>query len=115
METKSDYTYHGEEGTLEWFLRRNFGLKGAYYSAEFQAVVDKIENANTEEEREALSGEWYDAPDWEPSKNYSPEAWEAWERALNMVDDLVTMGLIDEDGADSPAWNIRHGFCDNAG
>lgn len=114
METKSDYTYHGEEGTLEWFLRRNFGLKGAYYSAEFQAVVDKIENANTEEEREAISGEWYDAPDWEPSKDYSPEAWDAWRRARNMVDDLVKMGAISDDGSNSPASCITCAFCDNA-
>ena len=109
------YAYHGEEGSLEWFLRRNFGLVGPYYSAEFQAVVDRIESANTEEEREAISNEWYDSPEWEPSKNYSTEAWDAWERALKMVDDLVTMGLISEDGMDAPANQIRDGFCDNAG
>ena len=108
------YTYHGEEGSLEWFLRRNFGLKGEYYSPEFQAVVDRIESANTEEEREAIADAWYAAPDWEPSKNYSKEAWDAWQRALNMVDDLVKMGAISDDGIDSPASCISCAFCDNA-
>lgn len=116
METKENYKYtnHGEEGTLEWFLRRNFGLKGEFYSDEFRAVVEKIENANTKEEGDAIADKWYDAPDWEPSKNYSPEAWDAWQRALNMVDDLVKMGAISDDGIDSPASCITCAFCDNA-
>lgn len=113
MENKN-VAYHGEEGSLEWFLRRNFGLVGPYHSAEFQAVVDRIESANTEEEREAISNEWYDSPEWEPSKNYSKEAWDAWQRALNMVDDLVKMGAISDDGIDSPASCISCAFCDNA-
>ena len=107
------YTNHGEEGTLEWFLRRNFGLKGAFYSPEFQAVVDKIENTEDKEEREALSEAWHSAPDWEVSKEYTPEAWEAWQRAINMVEDLVKMGAI-TDGIDSPADSIICAFCDNA-
>lgn len=114
METKETYAHHGEEGSLEWFLRRNFGLKGAYYSAEFEAVLAKIEKAKTEKARDAIADKWYDAPDWEPAKNYSPEAMEAWDRALKMVDDLVTMGLISEDGMRAPANRIRDGFCDNS-
>ena len=114
METIEKYANHGEEGTLEWFLRRNFGLTGNYYSAEFEAVLAKIEKAKTEKARDAIADKWYDSPDWEPSKNYSPEAWDAWQRALNMVEDLVKMGAISDDGINSPASCIISAFCDNA-
>ena len=94
------------EKNLEWFLRRNFGLKGEYFSAEYKkanAIEDDDERMEAYDailEKDGLAG------------YYTEEAWEAWQKALNMVDDLVAMGLISEEGMDAPAWAIRHGFCD---
>lgn len=94
------------ENNLEWFLRRNFGLKGEYFS---QAYKD-AEAITDEEERD----EAYEAilEKYGPSGYYTKEAWDAWSRALAMVDDLVAMGLLNDDGIDSPASIIQCGFCD---
>lgn len=112
--TKEEIDTYCERGSLEWFLRRNFGLVGQYYSQEFLAVIDKASSKNSTDEENEVYNEWYDAPDWEPSKNYSKEAWDAWQRALEMVDDLVAMGILDDNGIDSPYSEIIRGFCDNA-
>lgn len=90
---------------LEDFLRRNFGLKGEYFSPEYKAAV-ALED---DDERDAAFEAILDKNG--PEGYYTKEAWAAWERALNMVDDLVSMGIFDDE-PESPAWDIRHGFCD---
>ena len=85
---------------LESFLRRHFGLVGPYHTPEYAAVLEAGE--------EALEAWWNDDNN-EPSKAYSKEAWEAWDRAVAVVDDLESMGIISE----SVAGDIRAGFCDN--
>lgn len=97
----------GDGKNLEWFLRRNFGLKGQYYSDEFEAVIKR----EMEGDDNALD-EWYENEEHEPKDDYTEEAWDAWSRALQMVDDLVAMGLLKDGGMDSPADLIRCGFCD---
>ena len=97
-----------ETKNLEWFLRRNFGLKGEYFS---QAYKD-AEAIEDEEERD----EAYDAilEEKGPEGYYTKEAWDAWQRALSMLDDLVAMGLLDDNGIDSPYCKITCGFCDHS-
>jgi hypothetical protein len=94
------------EKNLEWFLRRNFGLTGEYNSPaykEAEAITDEQRRMDAFDAILEKSG---------PEGYYSKEAWDAWERALKMVDDLVEMGILDDDGSDSPASDIRTGFCD---
>lgn len=93
------------EKNLEWFLRRNFGLKGEYFS---QAYKDAEAITDEEERDEAFGAILENGVD----QCFTEEAWEAWSKALSMLDDLVAMGLLDEDGMDAPAWKIRDGFCD---
>ena len=45
---------------------------------------------------------------------YTKEALDAWDRANKMVDDLVEMNLISDDGMDGPANVIHDGFVDLA-
>ena len=92
--------------TLEDFLRRNFGLKGEYFSSEYKAAMEITDLV----ERNVAFGAIFEKNG--PEGYYTKEAWDAWQRALNMVDDLVSMGILDDDNSDSPAWVIRHGFCD---
>lgn len=94
------------EKNLEWFLRRNFGLKGEYFSDAYKKAMAITD----EEERDKAFDAILEAKG--PEGYYTPEAWDAWSKALAMVDDLVSMGLLDESTFDSPAWNIRHGFFD---
>ena len=70
----------------EKFLRKYFGLKGNFYTDEFQAVVDN------------WSDETYNA--WlkkhanedEMRLRYTDEAWALWDKALQMADDLAEAG-----------------------
>ena len=94
------------EKNLEWFLRRNFGLVGEYYSQEYKnalAIAYEKERDNAFNAILEKSG---------PEGYYTKEAWAAWEKALSMVDDLVAMGILDDENMDSPASIIRCGFCD---
>lgn len=94
-----------ETKNLEWFLRRNFGLKGEYFSKEYKdakAITD-------EEERDEAFGKILDDGF---DKCFTKEAWDAWQKALNMLDDLVAMGLLNGGGIDSPYDTITCGFCD---
>lgn len=93
------------EKNLEWFLRRNFGLNGEYFS---QVYKDAEEITDEEERGEAFDAILEDGVD----KCFTKEAWDAWSKALAMVDDLVAMGLLKDGGIDSPAEEIRCGFCD---
>ena len=94
------------EKNLEWFLRRNFGLKGEYFSQAYkdaEAITDEKERGVAYEailEKDGFSG------------YFTKDAWDAWQRALDMVDDLVAMGLLKDGGMYSPAEDIRCGFCD---
>lgn len=94
------------EKNLEWFLRRNFGLTGEFYSPAYK----KAESITDEDERYAAFDAILDEKG--PEGYYTKEAWDAWDRALKMVDDLVEMGILNDDGIDSPASDIRTGFCD---
>ena len=92
--------------TLEDFLRRNFGLNGEYHSEAYkraEAIEDEAERDDAYKAILEAKG---------PEGYYTEEAWEAWDRALAMVDDLVAMGILADDGIYSPADNIRTGFCD---
>ena len=95
-----------ETKNLEWFLRRNFGLKGDYYTDEYKQF---IANGGTAEE---FVDKWFD--DDYCVHMYTKEALDAWDRANNMVDDLVEMNLISDDGMDGPANVIHDGFVDLA-
>jgi hypothetical protein len=90
---------------LEWFLRRNFGLIGEYHSQEYKdAFTLSDEDARSEAYDAILEAKG-------PEGYYTKEAWAAWGKALQVIDDLVAMGLL-EDGIHSPAQEIREGFCD---
>ena len=93
------------EKNLEWFLRRNFGLKGEYFSQAYKDA-DALE---TEKERDDA---FYKILEDGIDKCFTKEAWDAWSKALAMVDDLVAMGLLKDGWIDSPAERIRCGFCD---
>lgn len=110
MKTRDEICYNGCKGSLEWFLRRNFGLKGQYYSDAFEAVIAKAMAAKDDDEDNEIWDSWFCAPDYEPSMDHTKEAWDAWTRAYEMVGDLVEMGILDEETADK----IREGFCDRA-
>lgn len=87
------------EMDLEAFLRRHFGLKGEFYSDEFERAKkagDGAIMAILEEKG--------------PAGLYSEEAWAAWEKAIALVDDLEAAGVISEDAAAG----VRCWFCDNA-
>ena len=93
------------EKNLEWFLRRNFGLKGEYFSAEYKKAIAIEDEGERDESIGKILENGID-------RCFTKEAWDAWSRALAMVDDLVAMGLLKDGRIDSPADNIRTGFCD---
>ena len=93
-----------ERKDLEWFLRRNFGLKGEFFSNEFKkarAIPDQ------EESDEAI---YAILEKKGPEGLYTKAAWNKWQQALDLVADLEEVGAISEDvGHDIARW-----FCDNA-
>lgn len=90
---------------LEWFLRRNFGLVGQYYSNEFEAVIEREQEGD-----EKAFDKFYEAHEDDPSAEFTKEAWDAWHRAYEMVNDLMEMGILNEE----EGGKIQCGFWDNA-
>jgi hypothetical protein len=76
---------------FEKFLQDHFGLVGPLHSE-----LDCTDPAVWEE---------HDLEEF-----YTKEAWEAWERAINLFEDMARIGLISEE----TSMDIIHSFCDNA-
>lgn len=76
----------------EQFLRKYFGLVGEFYTDEFRRYIA------TDPEYNNFEGEIW-----------TKETQKAWERAIDMAEDLERMGAIDNE----TKWNIIHTFCDN--
>lgn len=69
----------------EQFLRKYFGLKGPFYTEEYQKVLDNWSDDAYEK--------WCKAhPDDELRPMYTGEAWHLWDKALRMSDDLAAEG-----------------------
>ena len=80
--------------TTEDLLRKYFGLKGEFYTKEYReacSIVDPVERRN------ALD-DIADNDDGECRLTFTREAWDAWGRALDMLDDLCGAGYIGMDG-----------------
>ena len=89
---------------FEAMLRKHFGLKGEFYSEGYKQAV-AIED---EEERDKAFDALLDKSG--PDAYYTEEAWEAWGRALDFIDDLEDAGIIDS----NTKGRISTCFCDNA-
>lgn len=76
----------------ENFLRKWFGLKGPFLTKAFRK---SLRNGTDLE---------YDG------QIYTDEAFHCWDMAIDLVDDLVALGAINED----TALDIKHAFCGNA-
>lgn len=89
---------------FEGLLRKHFGLKGEYNSPAYKRAVAIAD----EEER----GEAFDAilEKKGPEGFYTKEAWDAWQRAIDLIEGLRDAGLINDDICN----HICHRFCDNA-
>lgn len=103
MKKREDLVPSGKN--LEWFLRRNFGLVGQYYSDEFEAVIKREQEGD-----DKAFNEFFEAHEDDPTAEFTKEAWEAWNRAYEMVNDLVGMGILSEEEGDK----IHCGYWDNA-
>ena len=75
---------------FESFLQKHFGLVGPLHSD-----LDP-DTANFED---------HDIKDF-----FTDEGWDAWQRAIDLMDDLQKIGLISED----VQMDIVHSFCDNS-
>ena len=76
---------------FEKFLQDHFGLVGPLHSE-----LDCTDPAVWEE---------HDLEEF-----YTKEAWDAWQRAIDLFEDMATIGLISEE----VSMDIIHSFCDNA-
>lgn len=76
---------------FEAFLQKHFGLVGKLLS-DLDATNDEL---------------W---EDHDLEEFYSKEGWDAWQRAIDLVDDMAEIGLLSDDARN----NIIHSFCDNA-
>ena len=76
---------------FEAFLKKHFGLKGKLYS-----------------DLDASDPKMWEEHDLE--EFYTEEAWEAWQRAIDLFEDMEEIGLIPKGMANE----ICTHFCDNA-
>ena len=89
---------------FEALLRKHFGLKGEYHTQEWK---DASAIADDEERNKAF----FSILDENGLVGYlTKEAWEAWERALDFLQDLEDAGIINSDIYS----HIAHRFCDNS-
>lgn len=76
---------------FEKFLQDHFGLVGP-----LRSDLDRTDPENWEK---------YDI-----DKFFTKEGWDAWQRAIDLFDDMAKIGLL----TDEVRNDIEHSFCDNA-